>query len=352
MVCWLLGRALQETGSAQHALPHLNDARRRFEAIAQAPSEGAAAAMASACVTEKGDCLRALGRLDEAAAAYEESNRLDEQRGDERGLAVGKCNLAAVRLRQGHYGDALEAYAEARAHFTKLGEPGSVAVVWHQTGMAYREAKQPEAAEDAYRKSLASKVQLGDVGGQASTLNALGTLYDDLDRREEAASLFRSAADQYVGIGDTRAEGGCRNNLGQTLHRLGRWDDAPQAIRGAIESGEPFGHVAQPWSRWAILAAIEIGAGDARVAALARANAVTCYLAYRRDGGENHDADSRVSLAVTEKLLAGDAVGAASSLDELLAHPELPNSLRPFVAALRAIAAGSRDRSLAEAPDL
>jgi len=55
---------------------------------------------------------------------------------------------------------------------------------------------------------------------------------------------------------------------------------------------------------------------------------------------------------VTEKLLAGDAASAASDLDELSAHPEMPNSLRPFLAALQAIAAGSRDRSLAEAPDL
>jgi len=80
--------------------------------------------------------------------------------------------------------------------------------------------------------------------------------------------------------------------------------------------------------------------------------AVTCYLAYRRDGGENHNADGRLSLAVTEKLLAGNAAGAASYLDEHSAHPKLTNWLRPFVTALQAIAAGSRDRSLAEIPDL
>jgi hypothetical protein len=65
--------------------------------------------------------------------------------------------------------------------------------------------------------------------------------------------------------------------------------------------------------------------------------AVTCYLAYRRDGGENHNADGRLSLAVTEKLLAGNAAGAASYLDEHSAHPKLTNWLRPFVTALQAI---------------
>ena len=79
-------------------------------------------------------------------------------------------------MQQRRYREALAAYAEARERFTALDEPGSVAAIWHQTGMAYQEAGQPEAAEDAYRKSLAIKVRLGDVAGQASTLAATGEL--------------------------------------------------------------------------------------------------------------------------------------------------------------------------------
>jgi tetratricopeptide (TPR) repeat protein len=352
MACALLGRALFMTGRAQQALPYLDDAQGRFEAIVQARSERAAAGMASVCVTDKGLCLCALGRLDEAAAAHEEGNRQAEQLGNERGLAVGKASLGAVRLLQRRYRDALEAYAEARDHFTKLGEPRSIATAWHKMGVAYQGVKQPEEAEDAYRKSLAIEVQLGNVGGQADTLNALGNLYSDLDRLEEAASLFRHAAEQYVAIGDALSEGRSRSNLGETLRRLGRWDEAREAIRRAIECGEPFGHAADLWTTWAILANIETDVRNASAAAQARANAVTCYLAYRRDGGENHSANGRISLTVTEKLLAGDAAGAASDLDELSAQPDVPNPLRLFVTALQAIAAGSRDRSLAEAPDL
>ena len=80
--------------------------------------------MASVCFTEQGDCLRDLGRLDEAAAAYEESIRRDEQLGDDREVAVGKGQLGTVRLEQRRYGEALAAYAEARERFTALDEPG------------------------------------------------------------------------------------------------------------------------------------------------------------------------------------------------------------------------------------
>ena len=66
----------------------------------------------------------------------------------------------------GDFSEALAALVEARERFTQLDEPGSVAVIWHQTGIAYHRSDQPEAAEDAYRKSLALKVRLGDVDGQ------------------------------------------------------------------------------------------------------------------------------------------------------------------------------------------
>ena len=176
MACFLLARVLKTAGGSEQALPLLDEARQRFEAVAKERANEAAERMASVCFAEQGDCLLDLGRLDEAAAAYEESIRRAEQLGDDREVAVGKGQLGTVRMHQRRYGEALAAYAEARERFTQLDEPGTVAVIWHQTGMVYQEAGQPEAAEDAYRKSLAIKVRLGDVAGQASTLESTGNL--------------------------------------------------------------------------------------------------------------------------------------------------------------------------------
>jgi tetratricopeptide (TPR) repeat protein len=256
-------------------------------------------------------------------------------------------------MQQRRYPEALAAYAEARARFTQLNEPGSVAAIWHQTGIVYVNAGQPEAAEDAYRKSLAIVVRLGDVAGQARTLNQLGNLYKDvLDRLEEAAAFSRQAVDKYVAIGDVAAEGVTRSNLGDTLHKLRRLDEARHEIRRAIECKAQFGHASWPWTSWAILAAIETDAGNPTAAAEAKRKAIACYLAYRRDGGENHAVEGRLCLAVTQSLRAGDAPTAASQLQQLAAHPNASGSLGTFIRALQAIVAGSRDRSLADAPDL
>ena len=350
--CLLLARILKTAGGSEQALPLLGEARQRYEAMAKERANKAAEGMASVCLADQGDCLRALGRLDEAAAAYEENIRRAERLDYARQVAVGKGQLGTVRMYQRRYLEALAAHAEARERFTQLDEPGTVAVSWHQTGRVYEEAGQPEAAEDAYWKSLAIRVRLGDVAGQAGTLLQLGNLYDDaLGRPEEAVAFYRQAADKYVLNGNAANEGVTRSNLGETLRKLNRHDEARQEIHRAIECKAQFGHVAEPWKTWNILAAIETDAGNPAAAAEAKRKAIAGYLAYRRDGGENHYNDGRISLAVTQALLAGDTAQTASLRQQLAANPDAA-WLLPFIHALQAIVSGSRDRSLADAPDL
>ena len=352
MACWLLARVLKTAGGSEQALPLLNEARQGFEAVAkERPGEGAEQ-MAAKCFSEQGECLLLLGRLDEAATAYEERIRRGETLGDNRGVAVGKGQLGTIRMQQRRYPDALKAHKEARERFTQLDEPGMIAVSWHQTGMVYQEAGQPEAAEDAYRKSLAINVRLGAFGGQAKTLNQLGVLYDDnLGRTEEAVTFFSQAAEKHSENQDIANEGGSRSNLALRLRKLRRFDEARQEIRRAIECGTQLGHASPRWKFWAVLAEIETDSGNPADAAEAKRKAIACYLAYRRDGGENHYPDGRISLAVTQSLLAGDPAQAVSLLQQLAANPDAA-WLLPFIHALQAIVTGSRDRTLADTPDL
>src|SRR5262249_4451148 len=111
MAHFTLARVLKEAGGSEQALPLLDEARQRFEAVAKERASKSAEGMASVCLTEQGDCLLNLGRLDEAAAAYEESVRLDEQHGNDRGVAVDKGQLGTVRMVQRRYPEALAAHA-------------------------------------------------------------------------------------------------------------------------------------------------------------------------------------------------------------------------------------------------
>jgi tetratricopeptide (TPR) repeat protein len=295
-----------------------------------------------------GDCLRDLGRLDEAAAAYEQAIQLDEQRGAVRDVAVGKFQLATVRLLQRRYGEALAAYQEARNIFERLGEPGSVAAIWRQIGMVHRKAGEPEAAERAYRQSLAIKVQQGNRSGQASSLGELGNLYGELGRLEEAVAFYRQAADIAVELNDSAKEGIRRSNIAATLVRLRRYDEARAEALRAIECKQPFGHAAEPWTTWAILHDIETASGDAAAAQAAWQQARDHYLAYRRDGGYAQTSTGELCDRLLQSLQADDQAGAA----HILVQAEAAGWSAPLLAALQAIVEGAGDPALGDDPAL
>ena len=352
MAYFLLGRVLRTGGEAQQALPLLQEAGRRFEAFANNRPGVGGEQMASACLTEQGDCLRDLGRYDAAAAAYEEAMRKAELQGLLRDIAVCKLQLGTVRLAQQRYAEALEAYKEARDTFSRINEPGTVASVWHQIGRVHQEAGQPEAAEEAYNQSLAINVRLGDQAGQGSTLGQLGNLYiSTLQRPEDAVAFYRRAAEIYGEIGDQANEGITWSNLANTFVKLQRLEEARLTVRRAIECAAPFSHEAEPWKTWNILAVIETSAGNSAAAADARHQTLDTFLAYRRDGGENQSGSGRLALAIREALASSGPAEVASSLQELTADSVWAEHL-PFLTALQAITAGSRYRSLADDPGL
>ena len=72
----------------------------------------------------------------------------------------------------------------------------------------------------------------------------------------------------------------------------------------------------------------------------------------RRDGGENHGGDGRLALAVRQALQAEQTAELTAALQQLTGSPQIDARTRCFIDALLAIAAGSRDRRLAEAPGL
>ncbi|HEU4833724.1 MAG TPA: tetratricopeptide repeat protein [Pyrinomonadaceae bacterium] len=352
MACLLQAQVLADAGKPEQSLSLSDEARQRFEAVAKNQPGIGAERMVTVSFETQGIALRNLGRLDEAAKAFEEQIRLGEDIGNMRGAAIGKVQLGTVRMLQGHYQEALAAQNEALQRFTQLGEPEIIAEILREIGGVYQETEDYEAAEDAYREALALEVQLGNVAGQTSTLNQLGTCYASLGRFEEAAAFYQQAVDKSVEQSAISSEGLCRHNLAETLRRLKRFDEARQEIRRAIECKSQFGHASQLWLPWGVLAAIETDTNNLSAAADARRKAIDSYLAYRRDGGENYDEAGRISLDVTKHLLAGDNAAAASLLQQVAADPDLPGEARPFISALEAIIAGSRDRNLAGAPDL
>jgi len=343
----LLGMVLLAGGASGEAMSRFQEAQRRFEQLGEP-----GARMAAVAISQQGSCLCDLGRLGEAAQAYEESIKWTEALQDARQVAVGKGQLATVRLYQGRYVEALAGHESARQIFAELGEPQGVATAWHQIGMVHEEAGNYEAAEEAYRESLALKVKLKDRAGEVDTLTQLGTLYGKMGRLEEAVTFLRQAADIYVQIEDQAKEGKVRNNLAYALIKLRCYEEARAEIGRAIECKQPYGHAAEPWKTWMVLHEVERAVGDQAAAERARAEARRLFLAYRRDGGENHSPGGRLCAAFYQAMQAGQGAEMAALLQQLAEDPSADEALKALVFTLQAILGGSRDPALAENPVL
>jgi len=343
----LLATVLFKGGMAQPALKLFQQAHDRFAALA-AQSNQSAARMAAATLAEQGDCFMDLGQLDEAAQAYQTAIELSQQHGATRNVAVEQGQLGTVRYLQRDYQAALTAYQQARELFSGLNEATSVATAWHQTGMVYQEMKQYESAESAYQHALTIKVQLGDVVGEASTLGQLGDLYDSMGRLEEAVAFYQQAAKICSKTQNLHKEGLVRSNLANKLIKLRRYGEARGELQRAIECEQPFGHVAKPWTTWHILYQLEQAEGQVAAAHAARAQAIATFLAYRRDGGENHKIIGQVCARVKQAIQAGQTAGLVEQLREF----EHDAAWGPLVGVLLQVVAGSRDLALAEEPSL
>lgn len=346
----ILGRVLLSGRAMEAALTLLEEAIRRFGALADAGNTYAAG-MVSLALGASGQCLLELGRLDEAAAAHEEAIRREEELGDKRGVAVGKSHLGTVRLSQERYEEALELFGEARRIFESIGEPRSVALLWYQIGMVYREAGEFEQAEHACRQSLAMHVQQNNIAGEADSLIELGNLYGQMDRLEEVVTCYQQAADIYVRLKDQSGEGLARSNLAHTLLKLRRYDDARREVLRAVQCKEPFGHAAEAWKTWDILHALELACGNPEAATRAWRQALESYLAYRRAGGQSIMQGARLCALAAQEIKQGAVSETVRRLAELSAE-DIPPQSRVMVSKVEAILRGERNAALADEPDL
>ena len=320
LACFSYGRILKMNGTAETGLTLLAEARRRFEGLYNLT----AATMAAKALSEYGDCLVVLGRLDEAAQNYERQIGRSIALDDQRGIAVGKGQLATLRMQQGRYGEAIAGLQETLALFEVLGEPGAVAIAWHQIGILRNEAGQYEAAEHAFRQSLAIKNRLGNSAGEAADFGELGNLYQVMGRLEEAVTFNRRATDIYVRLGDMIREGRQRGNAARSLILLGRHEEARRELLRAIECNQPFGHTAEPWKTLGILHHLERESGNIAAAEAVRYQAEEAYLSYRRTGGVSQSPVKDLFSMIAEAAKSGLTQESREMLADLSQNQNAP----------------------------
>ena len=315
----LLGRVLRMGGAAEQALGPLAEAQTRFQRLADA-GNAAAERMASVAITETGDCLQDLGRLDEAAEAYEEGIQTREQMNDRREVAVNSFQLGTVRMLQQRFGEALAIYAEARDTFQALGEPRR----WPRPGTRSGWCMSKPASLNPPSRPIGNRWR--SACGKTTSPD-----------RQPAWDNWETSTDDGPpgGGGDVLPAGGRRvrrtprlaqgredrSNLAMVLIQLERYAEARQELQRAIQCKKPYGHAAEPWKTWGLLQDLERATGHAAAAQAAREQAIQTYLAYRRAGGYSQTTRAQLFTLVAQAIQQNAPAQARELLDQLAARP-------------------------------
>jgi len=350
---FLFGRVLHRGGLAKAALEPLQQAQQRFQLLADDGGQSAAL-MVSEAFTEQGECLIAVGRLEEAVEVYQQAIKLSENQNNERQVAVIKGQLATLCKELGRYEEALSGYEEAREIFSQLNDLKSLATAWHQSGMVYKKMRAFEQADQAFRKSLAIKSENDNKTGEAHSLNELGNLYSAWGKWEQAVLFYRQAADTYKHLDIIRYECMARTNLATSLIQLQLYDEARSELQQAMPCNKAFEDGLQPWKAWNTLHGLEQACNNPTAAHAAKQQAVQSYLAYRRDGGANIDNPTLPSLfqAVLQAIHENNSEEALKELSGFENQTDLPDDLKPVIPKLIAILQGERNPTLADDPEL
>ncbi|HXJ39053.1 MAG TPA: tetratricopeptide repeat protein, partial [Bryobacteraceae bacterium] len=157
----------------------------------------------AAALDAAGNLATCQGDSARAKTLFEEQLALQQQLGDESGIARALHNLGSVAWRHGDYGQARAIEEKGLSIRRKLGDKSAIATSLHALGTYAQEQNDLERAAALYQEALAIRRELGDTVSIATLLNNMGNMAQaqgDLERvralQEESLALRRKIGDK------------------------------------------------------------------------------------------------------------------------------------------------------------
>ena len=135
---------------------------------------------------------------------------------------------------RGQFDLALEAYAESRALYARLGDTAREGIALKNMGIIYHQLADFEQAQSLFAASLRLFQQAGRLVSEAGALMELGYTAKELGRWEDALHYYQVALDIWRRLETRERQGRIHNNLGEVYHLIGRLDDAQAHYEQAL----------------------------------------------------------------------------------------------------------------------
>ena len=182
------------------------------------------------------------GRLNEAADWYARSLAIEEETGDQRGMASTYHQLGIVAQDQGRLNEAADWYARSLAIEEETGNRPGMATSYHELGIVAQDRGRLNEAADWYARSLAIEEETGNRPGMATSYHQLGNIAQRRRRLNEAADWYVQSLAIREELGDRPGMASIYHNLGNIAYLRGRLDEAADWYARSLAIKEEIGN--------------------------------------------------------------------------------------------------------------
>jgi len=196
----------------------------------------------SEAYSELGNIYDILGDHARSLENHFKALKIDEERGDKRGMAIRMGNIANVYDTQKNFPKALEFYFNALKLNLEIGNKKGIARDYSNIAGAYHTQHELDSALIYSLKALHISEQLGNQGTIALRLGNIGIIY--ADKKE-----FGKALDYYLKALAIKRTNGKKSSIAITLGNIGnlyaaqkKFTEAETYFKEALELSESIGY--------------------------------------------------------------------------------------------------------------
>jgi len=222
----------------------------------------------AAWIHQLGILAQGRGDYDEAARQYQRALDINEQLGNQAGMASGYHQLGILAQHRGDYDQATRQYQHALDIREQFGDQADMASGYSQLGvLAYLRGDYDEAARQ-YQRALDIREQFGDQAGIADSYHGLGMLAQKRGDHDEAARQYQHALDIKERLGNQAGMARIYGQLGVLAEDRGDYDEAARQYQRALDINERLGDQAGIATSYSQLGNLEEERGGSLAAAV------------------------------------------------------------------------------------
>jgi len=213
------------------------------------------------------DCLRQLGRDDEARAMLSNAMTASIARGDTRGEGESLIAIGSLNHERGALEEAQHANQRALEIFEELGDQHSQMRLLNNMALNQRSLGNADRAAELWKRGLSMARELDDERGVRRITFNLGTLREDIGALEDALELFTAA--QHTDPSrdeDHELSMAAMRNAALLHQRMGRPARAESMLVRVLEDAESAGHKSLITEITMRLASLKLDMGEMREA--------------------------------------------------------------------------------------